>query len=244
MSTAAQLVEAADLVCLRLRAAPEPRAPEPAPKPQPTRRRHQLVYTTEAWAVRIAVDDGRPVEIMVAPLGAEENAASWVPDLVATGPGVSVLPAVVNRVQFGRSVSKRCWNGHDPLVVFGAATIAQRLTGDVRPARGGGLSVGLAGCGAPAGKTGQHRDSWFYARLRVLPSEGEDGGAFVAWQPPARGRKTQAHPPWRPHHRHGRCRRRRPSGPTPPRRLPWPSPFASSGLTCPAPSRQWPRHWP
>ena len=179
-----------DLLRLRLRAAPAPRDPEASPRPQPARRRQQVVYLNDRWAVRIAVDDGRPVEVMLAALG-RGGAPRCEAELVDAGPGLSLLPAVVDRGQFCRSVSKRCWNGREPLVMFGAIETAQHLSGDVRPARAGGLSVGLAGCGAPSKTVGKYRDSWFYARLRVQPREGEDGGAFLAWQPPARGRKTK-----------------------------------------------------
>jgi hypothetical protein len=187
-----------ELARLRLRVAPQPRPAEALPRPSGAPRRAVLVQTGSAeadgFACAIEMLDGYPVAVVV---GASENqfavAALWAAgQLIGGAAGQPVPIEMVSMEQFGRFVAKRCWNRRAALVMFDSLAQLGPLTRNARRAKvGGGVSLGLVGCGWHHDITGKWMDSYFYPGLRVVVRGGEDGGALLAWVPSARRRKTQ-----------------------------------------------------
>ena len=97
---------------------------------------------------------------------------------------------IVSVEKLGRFVTKKCGTKRAPFVAFDPAWTLTRLAADTRRAKGGGLSVGLVGCGWNNGRTGRWQDSDYYSRLGVVSRDGEDAGAFCRWIPARKRRKS------------------------------------------------------
>jgi hypothetical protein len=188
-----------DLVRLRVRAGILPR-PVQEPPQEPTRRsrRDILVHVCADENERVmsaaAVEtlDGVPVLILVgvADQAAQADAEDWElgRDTHAVG-GLAPI-GVVSLDQLGRFVAKKCGTKRAALVAFDPAWTLGRLAAHARKARGGGLSVGLVGCGWLNRQSGRWQDSDYYSRIRMVSRGGEDAGAFCHWIPSRKRRKA------------------------------------------------------
>jgi hypothetical protein len=188
----------ADLLRLRVRAAPEPRPAGTKPKSGPPSRRGVLLHVHAddderiVYAIASELLDGSPVAIVIVPSVEDANIAeSWAMTRTMTMPAGVVVPAIVTAAQLGRFIARRCWDRRAGLDAFDLPWTLGRLAADVRRAKNGGLSVALAGCGWPNGLSGRWMDSHFRPRLRVAARGGEDGGAFLSYIPPRQRRKTR-----------------------------------------------------
>ena len=92
--------------------------------------------------------------------------------------------------QLGRFVAKKCGTKRAALVAFDPPWTLGRLAAHVRKARGGGLSVGLVGCGWLNRQSGRWQDSDYYSRIGMVSRGGEDAGAFCRWIPSRKRRKA------------------------------------------------------
>ena len=175
----------ADLVELRVRVAPVPEAPSGHQRVQQPARRFLLphVHADESEhlvrAVVLEVLDGVPDCILVVPASGDDL-GELAP--IPSAPGVLVDPAVVSADQFGRRLTRVCGSRRVLLVGFDLPWTLGRLAAHARAARGGGVSVALAGCGWHHRRTGAWADAYTKARLRM-------DGPFLRWIPPRRTRK-------------------------------------------------------
>jgi hypothetical protein len=97
---------------------------------------------------------------------------------------------IVSPEKLGRFLAKKCGTKRPPFVTFDPPWTVGRLSSDVRRARGGGLSVGLVGCGWHNEETGKWQDSDYYSRVAMISRGGDGAGAFCRWIPPRKRRKS------------------------------------------------------
>ena len=174
-----------ELVELRVRVAPVPEEPKELREPRPLPRRFLLphVHADECErlerAALIEVLDGVPDCILVV-RGAGDDPTSLRP--VPSVPGVEVIPAVVTDTQLARRLARVCGSRGALVVGFDIPWVMGRLAVHAREAKGGGVSLALAGGGWPHRDTGRWCDADTTARLLV-------NGRFVRWLPPRRTRK-------------------------------------------------------
>lgn len=173
-----------ELVELRVRVAPVPEEPKAPREPRPLPRRFVLphVHADECErlmrAALIEVLDGVPNCILVVP--GPDDPMSLCP--VPSAPGVEVIPAVVTDAQLARRLARVCGSRGALMVGFAIPWVMGRLSVHAREAKGGGVSLALAGGGWPHRDTGRWCDADSTARLLV-------NGQFVRWLPPRRTRK-------------------------------------------------------
>jgi hypothetical protein len=103
---------------------------------------------------------------------------------IPSAPGVLVGPAAVSVDQFGRRLTRVCGSRGLLLVGFDLAWTLGRLAVHARAARGGGVSLALAGCGWHHAETGRWADAYTKARLRL-------DGQFCRWLPPRKVRRGE-----------------------------------------------------
>jgi hypothetical protein len=177
----------ADRVELRVRVAPVPEEPRERREPGLLPRRFFLPHVhaddSERLVRATVVEplDGVPSSILVVPApGDEPEDLAPIP----SAPGVLVTPAVVSADQLGRRLARVCGSRGVPLAAFDLAWTMGRLAAHARTARGGGVSIALAGCGWYHDQIGKWDDAYTKARLRV-------DGRFCRWLPPRKVRKGE-----------------------------------------------------
>lgn len=182
----------ADLVSLRVRVAPIPRHTRPAPTPHGPPRRVVLVRThadaNERVVRVVAVElvDDEVTGILVAPGSADTVAPTWREHRsVPAAPGITLDPEILSIEQIGHRITRRCGTKGVALLAFDLCWSVGRLAVHVRAAKGGGVSVALAGGGWHHRTTGRWMDSDFRPRLRL-------DGRFASWIAPRRRRSKRA----------------------------------------------------
>ena len=176
-----------DLVELRVRVAPlaedrkEPREARPLPRRFLLPHVHADDSEHLRRAVVIEILDGVPDCVLVVPASDDDPMAVWS---VPSAPGVLVTPAVVTVEQLGRRLARVCGSRGAPLVGFDLPWTMGRLAAHAREARGGGVSLALAGCGWVHRENGAWCDAYTRGRLLV-------NGQFCRWLPPRTTRKGE-----------------------------------------------------
>ena len=189
-----------DLVRLRVRAAILPRpVQEPLQKPLGRSSRRVVFVHVHAdenekvtRAIVVEALDFVPVQILVGVRDdtALANAETWVLRRgTETANGLAPI-GVVSLDKLGRFVAKKCGTKRAALVAFDPVWALGRLAANVRKAKGGGLSMGVAGCGWHNRQSGRWQDSDFYSRVGIVSRGGADAGGFCHWIPSRKRKKS------------------------------------------------------
>jgi hypothetical protein len=155
---------------------------------------HVVADENERTICATAVEtlDGMPAQILlgVADEAALVDAEAWALRRgTQTRSGLAPV-GVVSLDKLGRFMAKKAGTKRAALVAFDTAWTLGRLAADVRRARGGGLSVGLVGCGWVNRQSCKWQDSDYYSRVGMVSRGGEDAGAFCRWIPARKRRKS------------------------------------------------------